>query len=208
MLTAGLSPSAGEHAGKWVTVSTVCLPHICFTSTLSALRKRSTSRQRTKTASKCGNSLRQSLCAEWRCSKMTHDATSPLSCFPMRGFTDAEWKHFWWSVAGRMMVPRQSQYSGDEVRLSNSVGSNQGNFQDEKKKKNSWGSMCVFSAGRSGLPTWLRRKRAALKVTVWSCLSTTVRCGKSMVISKPGNILESSWLRCCYNGVWPCALSK
>lgn len=135
MLTAGLSPSAGEHAGKWVTVSTVCLPHICFTSTLSALRKRSTSRQRTKTASKCGNSLRQSLCAEWRCSEMTHDATSPLSCFPMRGFTGAEWKHFWWSVAGRMMVPRQSQYSGDEVRLSNSVGSNQGNFQDEKKKK-------------------------------------------------------------------------
>lgn len=34
-LTAGLSPTTGEHAGKWVTVNIVCLPHICFTSALS-----------------------------------------------------------------------------------------------------------------------------------------------------------------------------
>lgn len=34
-LTAGLSPTTGEHAGKWVTVNTVCLPHICSSSTSS-----------------------------------------------------------------------------------------------------------------------------------------------------------------------------
>lgn len=31
-----------------------------------------------------------------------------------------------------MMALQQSQYSGDEARMRHSVGSNQGNFQDEK----------------------------------------------------------------------------
>lgn len=38
-LTAGLSPATGEHAGKWVTVNTVCLSHICSVSTPSSPRK-------------------------------------------------------------------------------------------------------------------------------------------------------------------------
>lgn len=33
-LTSGLSPATGEQAGKWVTVCHLCLPHICFTSTV------------------------------------------------------------------------------------------------------------------------------------------------------------------------------
>lgn len=103
-LTAGLSAATGEHAGKWVTVNTVCLPHICSTGTMSSHRKCMTPRQRTKeTVSKCAT-------VKYNCSCFAHAfevqrdhtcATSPLSCFPLMDCSSSEWKHFWWSRGWR-----------------------------------------------------------------------------------------------------------
>lgn len=139
-LTAGLSLATGEHAGKWVTVNTACLTHICSTGTLSTPRKCMTPRQRTKeTMSKCATLLQKSQQLFCRVEVQRDDmcAPLPLSCFSMMDCSGSEWKCFLLiqrlvSEPGRMMVLRQSQYCGDEVRLRYSVGSNQGNFQDEK----------------------------------------------------------------------------
>lgn len=106
-LTAGLSPATGEHAGKWVTVKTVCLPHICCPSTLSTP---GTSRQRPETVTTRTTSQQKSL--RWFWVKVQWDDN--VAMVPNQRPTPA---------ARRWL----RQYSGDEGTLMSSVGRN---FQD------------------------------------------------------------------------------
>lgn len=113
-LTAGLSPTTGEHAGKWVTVNTVWLPHICFTSALSTPRICMTPWQRTKAVSKCATLLQKSL--QLFCRVGYREITRvPLHCCHVslvRDCSGSDWKHYWWS-RGWWVRPAGWWFSGE-----------------------------------------------------------------------------------------------
>lgn len=199
-LTAGLSPATGEHAGKWVTVNTVCLPHICSTSTMSTPRKCMTPRQRTKeTVSKCAASLQKNHCscfAESRRSEMTRGPLHHCHVSSMTDYSSSEWKPFrwsrgWWSrpsvwwLSGQVNTRVMKQDWGTLLEAIKAIS---------KMKKLLPGSMCVLPAGRPGLPTWLQRERAGLKEGGGVVLlehDSWIWAGKSMVISNLATFLRT-----------------
>lgn len=66
-------------------------------------------------------------------------------------------------------------------------------WKKNKKKTHYSQDQCVCSLlGEPGLPKWLQRERAGLKVTVQSCPSTTVGAGKSMSISNLATFLSTT----------------
>lgn len=114
--------------------------------------------------------------AEWRCSETTcvplyHCHVSPWWTAPAVSGSVFCWSRGWWVsqagwwFSGKVNTVVMKWDWGTLLEAIRAIS---------KMKKLLPGSMCVFSAERPGLPTWLQRERAGLKVTVWSCLSTTV----------------------------------
>ncbi len=196
--TAGLSLATGEHAGKWVTVNTVCLPHICSTSTVSTPRKGMTPRQRTKeTVSKCATSppkitavvLQSRGAARW------HVYHFAVVMFPHDRLLQ-QWVETFliiqrlMSEAGRVIALRPSQYSGDEARLRYSAGSNHGHFRDEKTTPRI--NECVacweawFTHVAAERTCWIKGDSAVLPEH-----NSWIWAGKSMVISNLATFLRT-----------------
>lgn len=96
--TEGLSPATGVHAGKWVTVNPICLPHICSPAAPSTCRRHDTSTKNKRDSEQKGKLAAETLCSAVCFAELQREdvcAAPPPSCSCMMDRCRCEREHVW-----------------------------------------------------------------------------------------------------------------